>query len=117
MAYRIIQVTIEVESDQPGVLDSITTSRVVWDGEDTRSIASVMEPKRPAKANSEVAERILEFVTAQTGLVAVKAITDELDDVKPATVRQFLRRMTDRGQLASPLRGNYTLPPNESDTP
>jgi hypothetical protein len=117
MAYRIIQVTIEVESDQPGVLDSIVTSKVVWDGEDTRSIASVMEPKRPTKANSEVVERILEFVTAQTGLVAVKAITDELDDVKPATVRQFLRRMTDRGQLASPLRGNYTLPPDESDTP
>jgi len=117
MAYRIIQVTIEVESDQPGVLDSITTSRVVWDGEDTRSIASVMEPKRPAKANSEVVERILEFVTQQNGLVPVKAITDELDDVKPGTVRQFLRRMTDRGQLTSPLRGNYTLPPDESDAP
>ncbi len=116
VAYRITQVTIEVASDQPDVLDSITTSRVVWEGEDTRSIASVMEPRKPAKSNSEVVERVLDFVTQQTGLVAVKAITDELSDVKPATLRQVLRRMTDRGQLASPLRGNYTLPPDESDS-
>lgn len=116
VAYRIIQVTIEVESDQPGVLDAITTSRVVWDGEDTRSIASVMEPKRPAKAAGEVVQRILEFVTGETGVVPVKAIVDELSDVKANTVRQTLRRMTERGQLASPMHGNYTLPPNESDT-
>jgi AAA domain/DnaB-like helicase N terminal domain len=117
MAYRIIQVTIEVESDQPGVLDAITTSRVVWDGEDTRSIASVMEPKRPTKAAGELVQRILEFVTDQPGVVPVKAIVDEMSDVKPNTLRQTLRRMTDRGQLIAPMHGNYTLPPEESDRP
>lgn len=113
VAYRIIQVTIEVESDQPGVLDAITTSRVVWDGEDTRSIASVMEPKRPERAESELAARLVEWVTGQPAAVSAAEVVAEFTDIPRGTIDKQLSRLVKRGKLSRPHHGVYASPPED----
>lgn len=109
LKYRINQVVFEVEGDD-GEPVEITTSRVTWMGEDDRTIASLMEPRKGERAKGETAMRILEWVTGQATPVSAGDVIAQLPDLKANTVRQNLRRLVSEGRLHSGGHNLYKLP-------
>lgn len=108
LKYRINQVVFEVEGDD-GELVEITTSRVVWMGEDERTIASLMEPRKAERAKGETAMRILDWIGEQAAPVSAGDVIKELHDLKPNTVRVNLRRLVAEGRLHSGGHNLYKL--------
>lgn len=109
LKYHISQVVFEVESDA-GESVEITTSRVVWMGEDERTIASLMEPRKGERAKGETAMRILDWIGEQAAPVSAGDVIKELNDLKPNTVRVNLRRLVAEGRLHSGGHNLYKLP-------
>lgn len=104
LTYRLAEVKIEVDDDSP----PIVTSRVVWTGQDTRSIRDVMETRteRPAVVG-DVAMRIAVWIAGEGRTVSTAEVKAALPDVKPATIEQNLKRMVDRRTLQRPVHGHY----------
>lgn len=116
LSYRIAQVTLEVEDEDSaeGDIVEIVTSRVIWCGEDARTIASVMDAPRAARPRGELATRILDWLAEQPGAVAAADIAREFSDTKRNTVDKTLRRLADAGQVVTIMRGVYGLPASDT---
>lgn len=106
LRYHLVEVKVELDDpDDP----LITTSRVIWDGADERSIRDAMET-RPDRADSEVTVRILEWLAEQGRTVASREIAAEFTDIKRSTLDKHLGRLVERGKLTRPTHGHFALP-------
>lgn len=109
LGYHLIEVHFELNGGGPN--DQITTSRAIWDGDDGRSIRDIMETPRVERAESELARRILTWLSEQgPRTVPVAEIIREFRDTDRRTVDTLLSRLVKRGKLTRPLHGHYALP-------
>lgn len=115
IAYRIIQVTLELEDVEDPRDAVVVTSRVAWDGEDQRSIREAMEGAPKERATGELSHRLLDWLRQRATGVSAGEIASAFPDVKRNTLDQNLARMVKRGELARPAHGLYALPAR-SDT-
>jgi len=108
--YHLVEVTIELADPTEDEDAAITTSAVVWDGDDDRSIRDAMESSPTDRADSETTIRIVDWLTEQGRPVATKEIIWVFPDLNPDTLRKHLSRLVKRGKLVQPIYGHYTLP-------
>lgn len=108
--YHLIDYRIELEHPDGDGEHVLATSKVVWDGEDERTIRDVLESATVPRGRpvSENTADLLAFITRQ-GSVTTKDVLAEFDEMNPATVRSTLRRLVKRGDVESPVRGTYTI--------
>lgn len=114
IGYHLIEAKIELDPAdvEPGDDAVILTSRVVWDGEDERTVGEIMEGPRVAVPPGDLAVRILAFVRGRADVVRMEELAGEFDDVSADTLRQNLARMVRRGDLVRPSRGCYAANPD-----
>ena len=99
LRYHLITVTLDQWD--------ITTSRVVWDQQDDRSISEVMATPRQ-RVESEPAQRVLNWLTKQgPHPVSTSEIVEAFPDMKRNAVERLLSRLVDRGQIVRPIYGHY----------
>ncbi len=119
IGYRISTHKIQLdETDTSGFDQTLLTSRITWLGEDTRSVADVLETPRD-RAAGELAAAILDWVRAARGTVAAADLTKAFPETKRGTLDANLSRLVKRGRLVRPLHGHYALPTEDhqgSDT-
>lgn len=111
LGYHLIEVKIEL--DEPAVRSDpvIRTSRVVWDGVDTRSIRDAMETRATREpVLGEVSTAIVTWVREQGHTVSTTAIAAQFPNVKRTTLDVNLSRLVTRGLLYRPVRGEYSVP-------
>lgn len=97
----------EVEHPDDAV---VVTSRVVWDGEDERSIREALEPKPAERPTGELAQRVVDWLTGHGRAASAGDIAKALPEVRRNTLDVNLTRMVKRGQLLRPAQGLYGLP-------
>lgn len=109
LGYHLIEAKVEA-LDPEGMAVVATTSRVVFDGEDERSIRDVLEESHSggSRAPSEPAVALLSWLAEQGRTVSLREITAEFSDTEPATLRKMLSRMVQRKQIGQPFRGHYS---------
>jgi len=99
--------------DQPD--ESISTSRVVVDGDDPRSLDTLMESRehrqRPGPT-SAVPGAVRTYLSQRGFPASIKEISDAIPGESLDTVRKQLVRMANRGELVRPggVSGLYALP-------
>ncbi|QUE25363.1 DNA primase/helicase [Microbacterium phage Fizzles] len=94
-------------------------ARVVWEGESTVAVADLINHETERQKQGGLANDLLDHIRSFGGrAVDVKSIISHfaVDDVKPATIRQNLKRMVGRGVIESPAHGQYQAIIPESDT-
>lgn len=95
-------------------------ARVVWGGESEVSVGDLINHETEKQKQGPLANELLEFVRSFEGRAikvadAVKHFA--IDGVKPATVRQNLKRLEQRGLIEQPTYGYYqAVMPKESDS-
>lgn len=108
LQYHLVTARIE----QPE--DVISTSRVVVDGEDPRSLDALMESRdrqRPGPG-SEIPIKVKSFLSQRGTPATAAEIFAEMPEINESTVRNQLHRMAKRGDLVHPggLSGLWSLP-------
>lgn len=118
MKYHLIEVKIELdpESVEPGDDAVVTTSRVVWDGEDDRTIAAVMDAPRAVRADSEVTHQIVAWIAEKGCPVPSREIHAAFSDIKRSTFDKHMQRLVERGKLIRAYHGLYEVP-SAKDSP
>ena len=107
LAYRLT--TTVIETPDPTTGQDITTSRVVWQGDDPtgRAIEDLLNVPRERR-EGKLATDLLAFITAQeTPPVSTLDIAGAFPKINRATLNRTLARLVDRGKLARPLHGHY----------
>lgn len=114
--YHLIEVRIDLPEPIEGDPPFITTSRVIWDGDDDRSIRDAMQTPTPERADSEVTTRIIDWLTDQHRAVPAAELVTAFNDVKRNTLDKHLSRLVQRGKIVRPFHGHYSLA-HQSGTP
>jgi AAA domain-containing protein/DnaB helicase-like protein len=112
LTYHLIEAKVEAV-DPDGQPVTATTSRLIFDGEDERSIRDVLEAGHTPRERptSEEGQAILDWIEDQGRMVATAEIIAAFPDLRSIRVRQFLTRFVDRGKLDRPFHGHYVLTP------
>lgn len=107
LTYTIDSVTLETADGDAHV------GRLRWTGETDQTAESILNrTHQTEQPMSDIAEQIVEYLTEYGHPLSAGHISDHFaDDVKPATIRQTLRRLVDRKVLETPTRGNYVVSP------
>jgi len=107
LRYHIVGVKFDIDDEEEPV---VVTSKVVWDGTDSRTIGEAMEAStRTGRPVGELATELLAWITEAGRTVSTSEIMAEFHHVKRATLDQNLGRMVDRGTLYRPVRGHYAI--------
>ncbi|AWN03584.1 DNA primase [Microbacterium phage Hyperion] len=98
-------------------------ARVVWEGESTIAVADLINHETERQKQGGLANELTEYIRSFEGrAIKVEDIVSHFSnsDVKPATVRQNLKRLAGRGVIEQPAYGHYqaVMPTDatESDT-
>ena len=108
--YHLVEVTIELPDPAEDEDAAITTSAVIWDGDDDRSIRDAMAGPAPERALSEPTLRIVAWLREQGRPVPTREIANAFSDMNDDTLRKHLSRMVKRGELDRPVWGHYVVP-------
>lgn len=110
LKYHIVAATIDVDK---GESPTIHTSRVVWDGEDDRTVRDALESRDriKMKPRADLSKRIIGCLDDHGRPMSTKEIEDELGDVDPRQVRTYLSRLAKRGEIGKPMWGHYAHHP------
>lgn len=98
-------------------------ARIVWEGESNITVAELINHENERQKQGGLANDLLDYIASFQGrAVETKDILEHFvtSDVKPATVRQNLKRMVGRGVIESPAHGHYQAKvrpePQQSDS-
>jgi len=107
LTYTIDSVTLETADGDAHV------GRLRWTGETDQTAENILNRTHQVEQPmSDIAEQIVEYLTEYGHPLSAGQISDHFaDDIKPATIRQTLRRLVDRKVLETPTRGNYVVSP------
>ena len=114
-AYRLD--VVEQLTDEGSLTE---VARVVWEGDSATSVGDLVNHEAERSRQGGLANDLLEFLRSFEGR-AVSA--DEIvkhfavDGTKPATVRQNLKRMVQRGVIEQPAYAQYQAVMPKSDSP
>jgi Replicative DNA helicase len=105
LTYTIDSVVLETSDGDAHI------GRLRWTGETEHSAEDILNRAHQTEQPlSDNAEQIVEYLAEFGHPLSAGAISDHfVGDIKPATVRQALRRLVDRKVLETPTRGNYTV--------
>jgi hypothetical protein len=111
LTYRLSSVRLDLDPSEVDDGDEafITTSRVVWGGEDERKAGDVLAEAAADKSHGRLRKDIKDYLDGQKGCVSAADIVAELEDldVTRANIDQTLKRMVKAGEASKPMRGYY----------
>ncbi len=111
LRYRLASVHFDLDPDEVEAGDrrQITTSRVVWDGEDERRAGDVLVELAAGKNLGDLRKGLREFIDGKPHVVAMSDIVAEFDDgiVTRANIDQTLKRMVKKFEVDRVGRGMY----------
>lgn len=112
LQYRIVSTTFELPPVEGQEDPTIRTAKIVWGGEDKRTIHDVMETAAAAgRPQSELTVEILDWVRAQGRTVTTKEAAAAFPEEDAAKIRKYLSRLVDRGYLYRPggIQAHYAV--------
>jgi hypothetical protein len=111
LTYRLSSVRIDLDPSEVDEGDEpfITTSRVIWGGEDERKASDVLAEANADKSHGKLRKEIKDYLDSQAGCVSALEIVGEFEDidVTRANIDQTLKRMVKAGEANKPMRGYY----------
>lgn len=111
LGYEIDEVFITTEDGEASV------GKLRWTGEVETGAEEILSRKPTRQTEEEkhlgaavASTRIIALVKESTNPLTVAEVAEKLYDIKPATIRQALRRAVTNGKLSQPDRGTYGPP-------
>jgi hypothetical protein len=118
--YRLSSVRFDLDPDdvEDGDLPYITSSRVVWGEEDSRTAADVLQGNSQAANLGDASTQVLALVDSTPGVVTPQDVKAKLGHLSPKSIDNAFQRLAAKGSVVRVAKGVYQsakISPNRAE--